>query len=490
MADLDSKATELKETNQEVSTPQVVIQSPSLDIKEEPKETDVLMAKKASVESPKRFNWPGTIRALIGLFFFPNLFIILPYIVLKWNGDYWNAFINENVSTLVHAWRIVKWDILEFYLLIIGLTAWGSFSILFFGGRRYYGPVSASGHKPEYTHSGFRFYIVSMIISVPLIVYFPVRTYYDNFVSLVVYLTLYSVIVATFLYIKGLYWPSPGERQVTGNPLLDFYQGTELYPRIGSNLDLKTLITCRHCLFLLQLIYLIMWKSNAEIYGLKYYDGSINWPLSVVTLLQTVYLGKWFYWEDGYKSTIDFILDRLGFYLGGACISLIPSMYSLYNLYMVNHYPVKGFGAPLSIFVFIMGLAMIGLVFWSDKQRQLARLSDGKCTLWGKPAEVIRVTYTDTNGQERHSLILASGFWGVSRHPNYLFEILLFVVWSLPASGTGVLGIWYSIGTPIFLLLIMLERSARDDRKCSQKYGEKWKEYCSRVPYRIIPYIF
>lgn len=91
-------------------------------------------------------------------------------------------------------------------------------------------------------------------------------------------------------------WPSAGVCKVSGNPFVDYYRGIELYPRLGL-LDLKTLINCRVCLFLLQLIYLACWKANAQLHHLDYMRGDINWTITTVTLLQTVYLAKWFYWE-------------------------------------------------------------------------------------------------------------------------------------------------------------------------------------------------
>ena len=34
------------------------------------------------------------------------------------------------------------------------------------------------------------------------------------------------------------------------------------------------------------------------------------------------------------------------------------------------------------------------------------------------------------------------------------------------------------------------DETFRDDLKCSIKYGDYWKQYCKKVPYKIIPFIF
>jgi 7-dehydrocholesterol reductase len=33
----------------------------------------------------------------------------------------------------------------------------------------------------------------------------------------------------------------------------------------------------------------------------------------------------------------------------------------------------------------------------------------------------------------------------------------------------------------------LLDRSYRDDDRCRKKYGPYWDEYCSHVPYKVIP---
>ena len=55
--------------------------------------------------------------------------------------------------------------------------------------------------------------------------------------------------------------------------------------------------------------------------------------------------------------------------------------------------------------------------------------------------------------------ILCSGFWGVSRHVNYLGEVLT-------------------------------ARERDDDRRCAAKYGPLWAQYRERVPWRIVPHIY
>ena len=83
--------------------------------------------------------------------------------------------------------------------------------------------------------------------------------------------------------------------------------------------------------------------------------------------------------------------------------------------------------------------------------------------------------------------VLVNGFWGLSRHINYLGEILM-------ASGiilaTGYPGLLWPWLYPLYYILLLFSRQHDDDRRCALKYGKLWEEYRKRVPWRIIPHIY
>ena len=96
------------------------------------------------------------------------------------------------------------------------------------------------------------------------------------------------------------------------------------------------------------------------------------------------------------------------------------------------------------------------------------------------------VEYVNHDGKIRKSRLNLSGFWGVARHMYYVFEIMLAMSWSLPAIHYGITPFFYVI----FLVILLIHRTFRDEEKCSNKYGDGWKLYCEKVPYRYIPGIF
>ena len=95
----------------------------------------------------------------------------------------------------------------------------------------------------------------------------------------------------------------------------------------------------------------------------------------------------------------------------------------------------------------------------------------------------------DESGKTRKSRLLTSGFWGVSRHLNYVFELLVALSWSLPASRSFPRP-WLAFAYVAFLLVLLVHRIFRDEDKCRTKYGRGWDEYCSVVRYRLLPGIF
>lgn len=105
--------------------------------------------------------------------------------------------------------------------------------------------------------------------------------------------------------------------------------------------------------------------------------------------------------------------------------------------------------------------------------------------MWGAPAKKVEASYRTADGRTRTSLLLASGYWGLSRHFNYLVEILSALCWSVSAlpSAHSALGYFYVL----FLTILLLDRAFRDDRRCADKYGDAWTTYCKLVPSRIVP---
>jgi protein-S-isoprenylcysteine O-methyltransferase Ste14 len=83
--------------------------------------------------------------------------------------------------------------------------------------------------------------------------------------------------------------------------------------------------------------------------------------------------------------------------------------------------------------------------------------------------------------------LLVNGFWGGSRHINYLGEIIQAVAIAL---ATGYFGIWMVWLYPLYYVALFVTRERDDEKICEEKYGPLWDEYTEKVKYRIIPRIY
>ncbi|KAL9554598.1 hypothetical protein MBANPS3_002740 [Mucor bainieri] len=84
------------------------------------------------------------------------------------------------------------------------------------------------------------------------------------------------------------------------------------------------------------------------------------------------------------------------------------------------------------------------------------------------------------------NLLLTSGWWGLARKPHYTADLMMAISWGLITGFSSFLPYFYFC----FFLFVLVHRVSRDMERCANKYGQDWVEYCRRVPYIFIPYVF
>ncbi|KAL2321445.1 hypothetical protein Fmac_025824 [Flemingia macrophylla] len=347
-------------------------------------------------------------------------------------------------------------------------------------GKTVYGPISPTGHRPVYKANGVAAYLVTLVAYVALWWFgiFNPTIVYDHLGEIYSALIFGSFVFCIFLYIKGHLAPSSTDSGSSGNIIIDFYWGMELYPRIGKHFDIKVFTNCR--------FGMMSWAVLALTYCIKQYEenGKVADSMLVNTALMLIYVTKFFWWEAGYWNTMDIAHDRAGFYICWGCLVWVPSVYTSPGMYLVNH-PVN-LGTQLALTILVAGILCIYINYDCDRQRQEFRRTNGKCRVWGKAPSKIEASYTTTAGETKRSLLLTSGWWGLSRHFHYVPEILAAFFWTVPALFNHFLPYFYVM----FLTILLFDRAKRDDDRCRSKYGKYWKLYCDKVPYRIIPGIY
>jgi 7-dehydrocholesterol reductase len=343
-------------------------------------------------------------------------------------------------------------------------------------GKTFHGPVTANGNVPVYKANGVLAFAVTIALfagaSWGLHLFSPTIVY-DNFGGIIGALNVFSLAFCALLYLKGRFAPSSSDHGTSGNPVFDYYWGTELYPRV-LGWDVKQFTNCRFGMMGWPLILLSFAARQQAIHGLS--DS-----MAVAVGLQLVYIAKFFWWETGYLRSLDIMHDRAGFYICWGCLVWVPSVYTSSTLYLVDH--PNHLGPVVAAAIAVLGVASIFMNYAADAQRQRVRATDGRTTVWGKPPVIIVGHYTTEKGEHKESLLLASGFWGISRHFHYVPEILGALFWTLPALFANVLPYFYVV----FLTALLTDRAFRDDNRCAIKYGDDWKAYCEKVRYKILP---
>jgi 7-dehydrocholesterol reductase len=341
------------------------------------------------------------------------------------------------------------------------------------------GPVTPAGNIPTYKANGLLSFFVTLavfcILGFVLKVFDPAEVY-DHYQEIIGTLNLFSLLFCLAITLKGRFFPSSTDSGASGNLIFDYYWGTELYPRV-LGWDIKMFTNCR--------FGMMSWGLFLLSYAAKQHQmGALSDSMVVAVTLQLLYITKFFQWEMGYMKSLDIMHDRAGFMLCWGCMVWVPSVYTSHTLYLTTH--PNNLGLPLSTFLIVFGALCIFFNYDADHQRELVRNTDGDCTVWGRKPEIVRATYHTSEGKERKSILLVSGWWGVARHFHYVPEIIAAFLWTVPALFQS----WVPYFYVTFLVILLTHRAIRDDVRCAEKYGKFWNEYCKKVPYKIIPFIF
>ena len=254
--------------------------------------------------------------------------------------------------------------------------------------------------------------------------------------------------------------------------LADLYLGRIANPRWGGGrLDAKMF------LYLVGAVMLELNLVSFTAYHVAAYPDDPSDGLLLYTLLFSFFVTEYLYFEEVHLYTYDLMAERVGFKLGWGCLVFYPFFYPV-GLWAVANRPDPHTPAPL--------LALYALLFFAGWS--LARGANLQ-KFWFKRDPTAKafglLDPRAISGGGRH--VLAGGFWGLSRHINYLGEILMASALTLCLGYPRSLAPWLY---PLYYVVLLVPRQIDDDRRCAEKYGPLWEEYCRRVPSRIIPGIY
>ncbi|KAJ4459639.1 putative 7-dehydrocholesterol reductase [Paratrimastix pyriformis] len=338
---------------------------------------------------------------------------------------------------------------------------------------KYTGPISPAGRRPTYTKNGVHALVATYLLGAFLIAtgILPKSFLFLNLKPLLGTLNVAVFMFCVLLYIKGLFLPSDAgtvDSRPTGWRIFDFYFGVELYPRVGP-FHIKHFIACR--------FGMMLWSVLNTAALLYQYDtlGYVTRGMLVSVLIEAAYTSKFFLYEPGYMKSCDMQSDKWGFYLcWGTCVWM-PFVHNSQCVYLALH-PHPDISLWAAVALGAVGLSMVVVNYLSDTQRLDFRESGGKCLIWGRPAQYITATYTTEDGKTHQSLLLCSGFWGLTRHFHYLPDLTVTTTASLPAGFGALLPYVHAI----YLGILLFDRVFRQEKRCAAKYGKYWAQYKAR----------
>jgi protein-S-isoprenylcysteine O-methyltransferase Ste14 len=251
----------------------------------------------------------------------------------------------------------------------------------------------------------------------------------------------------------------------------DFFLGRAENPQLwGGRIDAKMWLYLVGAV-LLQLNSLSFTAHHVLVYGA---DASLGIYLS--TALLTFFLIDYLTFEEVHLYTYDLFAERVGFKLGWGCIAFYPFFYSI-QLWSTVDLPNAHTPTYLLIIYALLFFAGWGLSRGANLQKYFFK-KDPKRSFLG----IVPETITDGN-----KTLLVNGFWGLSRHINYLGEILMATGIILCVGHPLSIAPWLY---PIYYVALLFPRQLDDDKRCALKYGALWQQYLKKVPYRIIPKIY
>jgi 7-dehydrocholesterol reductase len=343
------------------------------------------------------------------------------------------------------------------------------------------GSITPGGLRLSYNINGLQAWLIShllFLLAAFWFGWFSPTIIFDHWGTLLWIVNGMGFSLAIFAYVKAYWFPSfPQDRKFSRSVVYDFFMGIELNPRVGP-IDLKLFFNGRPGIVAWTLINISFASAQYAIHG------TLTNSMLLVNLFQGLYVLYFFWKEAWYLNTIDIHHDHFGWMLAwGDCVWL-PYMYTLQGLFLVFH-PVD-LSWQFATFVLSFGLLGFWIFASSNNQKDRVRKSDSQAVIWGRPPEMITCSYVTQDGTVRQNRLLASGWWGVARHMNYTGDLILSLCYSLACGFDYMFPYFYFL----FLSVLLVHRCLRDEDRCRHKYGNYWREYCDRVPYRLIPKVW
>ncbi len=253
--------------------------------------------------------------------------------------------------------------------------------------------------------------------------------------------------------------------------LADFFLGRLENPQLWEGR-----VDAKMWLYLIGAILLALNVLSFSAFHYQNFGVEHSWNIYIAAGLLLFFVSDYLTFERVHLYTYDLFAERVGFKLGWGCIAFYPFFYVIPLWVPVG---LPGVDTSVWLLVVFVGVFFLGwgMSRGANLQKYYFKKDPTRAFLGITPRTI-------TDGQ--HTL-LVNGFWGVSRHINYLGEILM-------ATGIVLCVGHYLLPWPwlypLYYIALLFPRQLDDDKRCEKKYGMLWSQYTKQVPYRIIPFLY
>ncbi|XP_067831116.1 delta(14)-sterol reductase TM7SF2-like isoform X2 [Heptranchias perlo] len=392
------------------------------------------------------------------------LSVCLPVLVLY----LLNKCKNEDGSKMLSFFTL--WDLNSFFILI-GFVLFQMMLYLLPIGKVVKGKRTTTGEQDHYHINGFYAILITIVVLGSLWFFglADVTIGHDKCLQIAFSGISVSVFLSIVWFLKSFtvtkeQLKNYGEK---GNFIQDFCMGRELNPKFGK-LNIKFFSMLRIGFIGWALFNLSILAEDIE------QNGRASLALGLVVGFQLLYILEALYDEESVVFTKEITSDMFGYIMTFGEIVWIPFTSSLQAIYLLHH-PQELTYLQVAIIVLIYA---VGFFIYN-------RSNDQKNKFRSHPQDVAfaGLETIDTNTGTK---LLVSEWWGWLRHPNYLGDIVVHLAWSLPCGFSHIIPYLQLL----FCIHILTKRTIEIEEDCHRRYGAAWEEYCRRVKYRMLPYIY
>ncbi|KAI7904016.1 ergosterol biosynthesis ERG4/ERG24 [Cokeromyces recurvatus] len=345
---------------------------------------------------------------------------------------------------------------------------------------------SLNGKRLKYLCNGLSSWYFTLAFSIVCHVtgIFRLSKIIDHFGELMTVAMLWGFTMSTLVYVISAFMGKT--HRMSGNFVYDYFMGACLNPRIG-HVDLKMWAEIRlpwPVLFYLSLSCLL---KQYETYG------TVTAPAVFMVLAHFLYANACQKGEECIPTSWDIFYECDGFMLIFWNMAGVPFTYCYSSIYLMKYQLTTGKAIthnwPYTIAIFTLLLVGYYIFDTGNSQKNRFRMEQNGSFItrnafpqlpWG---HIKNPTFIET---KHGNLLLTSGWWGIARKPHYTADLMMSISWGLITGFSSFLPYFYFC----FFFCVLVHRVSRDMERCAQKYGADWEEYCRRVPYIFIPYVY